>query len=442
MPVTQKNIMRLRLHLRYLGLLLWVQLFITVPTVQVQAQEIFESEPFGFRAEPSPELSSELTDPFSYQGEPISYRSFRIWPNLTLEQEYTDNILAIEDNTDSDFVTILKPEIEIWNEVGRHDFGLKLNGEFRRHWERQKDDVENYSLAFNGNIEAKRELNIPLKITYRDAHLKRIDQRRSNASQIVESPLNVKFFDVETGVAYKPNRLELKLLGKYEQIRLGNGQLINGDQLNRDNRNVNITEINAEASYDLTNGLSPFIRATYSHEDYINENIGAISRNNDLSALLSGAKFNYKGLLTGFMGAGFESRSYDDPAVQQTTDFSFSGELEWQPTAKTKLNFNASRSTSEDNVLISGVTETLYGLSISHEIMHDVFGRAHLKFENSKFDELNRTDDRTDAGFEVLKIINPRFQMGAEYSFTTRDSSLVGLDLDNNTVMLRLKAAL
>ena len=434
--------MRATSNLQFLGLLLLIQLFIVVSATHVQAQEIFESEPFGFRTEPSPDLSSEIVDPFSYQGEPILYKSFRIWPNLTLQQEYTDNILAVDDNTKSDFVSVIKPEIEIWNEVGRHDFSLRLNSEIRRHWDRQEDDVENYSLALNGNLEAKRELNIPIKITYRDAHLTRIDQRRSNATQIVETPLNVRFFEAETGVVYKPNRMELMLLGKYEQIRLGNGKLISGGQLIRENRNVNITEINAEAAYDIANGISPFIRATYSHEDYINENAGAISRNNNLSAILTGAKLSYKGLLTGFMGAGLESRSYDDAAVKTTTDFSFAGNLEWQPTAKTKLQLTASRATSEDNILISGVTETLFGVGVRHEIMRDIFGRAHLQFENSVFDELNRTDKITNVEFEILKVVNPRLQVGAEYSFTTRDSSLPGLDLDNNVIMLRLKSAL
>jgi hypothetical protein len=411
---------------------------VLTPLRSIFAQEIFESEPFSFRSESDTGLTRKLiADPFSYIGEPIAFGSFRIWPNVTFQQEYTDNVLAVEDNAQSDFVTVAKPSIKIWKNIGRHDFMLQANLESRRHWDRQDDDVANYNFAFNGNLEAKKGINIPMQVIYRDAHLKRIDQRRSNPNQIIKTPLNVKFLEIESGVDYKPNRLGLSLLGKYEQIRLGNESLVNGGFLTRDNRNVNITEANGRVSYSLKNGLDPFAQLTYSHENYINEKSGAVNRNNNLLKALSGVEMNYKGLVKGFLGVGVENRLYDDATVSDTNDISFDAQLAWEPRAKTQFLFEAKRETAEDNILISGLTKTNLGVGVRHELNRDVFGRVFIRYENSEFNELNRTDDTTEVQLEVLKIINARWQMSAGYTYTSRDSSVLGLSLDNNAVFVR-----
>ena len=413
-----------------------------ITPLTVFAQESLESEPFAFHAEPSPDLSSALADPFTYQGEPIVFNGFRLWPNLTLEQRYTDNLLATENNTQSDFITVLKPELEIWKSLGRHDFSLLMNSEILQHWDRSQDNVENYNVAFNADLEARQGLNIPIKLLYRDGHLRRAYQRRSNADQIVKTPLNVKRWRAESGFIYKPNRLMLSLLGDYSQVRLGNEELINGGFLIRDNRDVNITQATGKVSYDLKTGLSPFVQTSYTKENYINETPGAVSRNNDSLRILAGADFNFKGLIAGFIGAGIDRRSYDDATVGNTGDVLLDAEIYWDPIPKTRLRFDARRETTEDNLLIQQLTETAFGLGIDHELRQNLFARLAAHYGYDEFMDTNRQDKTLDSHFELLKIIGPHLQLGAGYQYLTKDSSVPGLDMDQSVVFLRIKTAL
>lgn len=413
------------------------------PLSSALSQEKYEVEPFAFRAETVRDIGNKFViDPLDYRGEPITAGSFRVTPNLEFEQEYTQNVLAVSENAESDLISVITPSIEVKKNFGRHLFTINAESEVRRHWDRTDDNVENHAITLNGNLEAKKTLNIPINLSYRDAHVARINQKRASASQIVETPLNVKILGAESGIEYKPNRFALKLLGKYEQVRLTNEDLISGGTLIRDTRDVDVTKTSAEISYDLKNGFTPFVRATYSDDNYVNEATGAISRSNDALQILSGADFNYKGLFKGFFGIGLQNRTYDDGRVDNTTDFTLDANIIWEPIAKTRFMLDAGRETYEDNFLTAALKETNFEVNWDQELQHDLFGRLGLRYEHVDFNDLDRTDIRLDASAEILKIINPRLQIGGAYYYTTRDSSIPDLDLKNNAFVLRLKTAL
>ena len=406
------------------------------------AQNIEKTESFAFKAPSTFGSGDANVNPFAYRGEPLSFHSFLLFPNLTLEQAYNDNVLGTENNEKSDFVTVIKPEIIIAKDIGRHEFTARFASEIRRHFDVEDENVENYNAELKGNIEIKRGLDIPLEISYRNGHLNRIDQRRASVNELTVKPLKNKALELESGIIFKPNRLILSLLGNYREGRLENEELFNGTTLNRDNRNVNIQRAKAQIAYEYRNGFTPFAEVTFAHEDYINEASDAVSRNNDLLRILGGTSFDYKGLVTGFLGIGYEQRNFDDALVKDTNALSLDGSITWEPTAKTKFLFDIARQTFEDNLIVAGLTETTAGIEIRHEFKKDLFGRMHLSYELDDFEDIAREDETYDSEFELLYIIGPHLQLGAGYNYITRESSAAGLGLDNSIVFIRARAAL
>ena len=106
------------------------------------------------------------------------------------------------------------------------------------------------------------------------------------------------------------------------------------------------------------------------------------------------------------------------------------------------MNFAAKRATLEDNELVSGLTETYVHIQAQQELRHDIFGRASLGYSLDDFEEIDRQDKRFDGRLELIKIINPRFQVGAEYHYIDRNSDIPSINMDNNILMLRLKTNL
>lgn len=410
------------------------------------AQEVSDkkdrvAEPFGFR-NISPFKNDDINvDPFEYRGDPVKFNSFLIWPNLTLKQEYNDNVLATENNTESDFATIIEPEITVQKQVGRHNFLGRISSEIRRYWDLTNENVENYRALFQANLEARKTLNIPIKIEYMDEHLERKNQKRANVNELSTKPLGVQSFETETGVIYKPNRLELSFLGNYTQKRLDNAERFNGAPLIRENRDLDAAQFSAQASYEMPAGFVPFMRAEISEEDYVNESAGAVSRDNNNVRILLGSAFDYKGLLYGFMSAGYETRSYDDSRVSDADGLALRGKVTWVPQAKTQISLDLLRETFEDNVIIAGITETYAAIELQHELQKDLFLKLGTSFQNEDFNDTDREDDTFGAKASVVYIANSHLQFGAEYEHTTRDSTVNGLGLDNNIVMLRATAA-
>lgn len=399
-------------------------------------------DPFAFRT-PSSLFNREVNaDPFEYRGEPVKMGSFLIWPNITWQKEYSTNILATEDGEESDIITVIKPEVIVKKNIRNHEFILSLNTELRHYWDNSDENVENYRGRFEGNFQARHGINIPVMLSYRDGHLRRRDQNRINNMDLSVEPLHNTALEAETGIIYKPKRLLLSLMGNYREARLKNSRARNGTTLIRENRNVNTAKAVTTIGYDVSENLTPYAELTYAQEDYIDEPVTAASRNNDLTRFLVGANFDYRGLIIANIGVGLEERNYDSATVNNADSLSFDGNLKWQVDQKTALGFDLSRQTYEDNVIIAGLTKTEAGVSINHEILRDTFLRSHLKYEFKEYDNITREDTTYDAGLEILYIINPHFQLGADYNYITRDSNIQGLSMDENIFMIRARTAL
>lgn len=406
------------------------------------AAEDISAEPFGFRAQKPNAYGEVNVDPFQYRGNPIEFNSFLIWPNLTLQQEYNDNVLATQTSQKSDFTTVLKPSLIIKKEIEHHEFILSLDTEIRRYWNLNNENVKNYSASFEANIEPNHTTSIPLLLSFRDEHVKRNSQRRASVNDLSATPLRVRSYEFETGINHKPNRLGLSLLGNFRRGELTNNTLLTGQPLIRDNRNMNATKAIGRISYELAANWEPYAEITVGDENFTNETPTAITRNNNLLRLLFGSLFNYKGLVYGFMGAGWEKRSYDSNAIQSATGLSLDSKITWEPQAKTKIVFNLSRQTFEDNEIIAGITETATGLELHHELQRNLFLKLIGGYDHEDFSNSARQDKTLNTGIGIHYTSGPHLQIGADYNYAQRNSTMTGLNLDNNIFMIRAKMAL
>lgn len=398
-------------------------------------------DPFAFRTLTSSGREVAV-DPFQYRGEAVEFGSFIVFPNITLQQEYNDNVFATEGDEEGDFVTVIEPELILRKDIGRHEFILNLSTEFRQHWDLTSENVENIAGNFRANIEAKKGINIPVEVSYRDGYLARQPRNRLSEDELTIEPLETKSLDLETGIVYKPRRLLLSLLGNYRAARPENGLLTSGATLIRDNRELNTIGGRLRAGYDVTENFSPFIDLTLAGEDFINEALGAVSRDNTLFRIRAGSSFDYRGLVTGRIGIGYEERSFEESVLDNTDALSLDGDVVWQPQEKTRLSLDFSRETFEDSILAAGLTQSFVGLNVRHELMRDLFLRSNLSYQLKEFEDFNREDEELETGIGALYIINPRFQIGADYRHINRKSTLGGLGGDNNIFMIRLRSAL
>ncbi len=394
--------------------------------------------PYAFRGDQENRFGEFSIDPFYYRGEPMPVGSFILRPNLQLKLQHDDNVLATENNTKSDFVSVLEPSLVVQKPYGRHNFILSTQAEIRRYADQENENVENFGAAFEADFEALRGLNIPVSVAYRSSHFDRKNQKALSIADLTTEPLGIKTLQVEGGINYKPNRLGVELLGTYRQARLDNGTISGTDAAAiRDNRDVDVKQAQLEVSYETLNNFTPFLQLRLADEEFVNEAPGATTRNNNLIRVLGGTSFNFKGLLYGFLGIGREQRTYDSDEIEKARALSMEGDIYWEPTEKLRLGLKLGRSTSEESTIVTGVTETEIDFSLDYELQRDLFARVLVGYDHDDFKDLDRQDKTYEGSAELLYIIGPQLQLGAGYMYRHRDSTTAGLGLDNNIFTIR-----
>ncbi len=412
--------------------------FLLAPPQNTYAQEN-TAEAFNFRT-PRPDAKGTInTDPFLYRGNPIKFHSFKIYPNITLQEEYSDNVYATENNTQNDFATVVTPKVIIAKDLLKHRFLVSLDAEIRRYNKQNSENIENYRAQLDTNFELVQGLNIPFKLDYKDGHIRRLLQKRQSINDLSITPLSVRSYELETGINYKPNRMGVSVLANHRRALFENTALRNGSVSIRDNNNVDTTTLTTRVSYETPTQWEPFAELSIAHDNFTNEATGALTRNNNLYRLLTGSFFDYKGLVYGYFGIGAESRKYNNSAISSINSLSLDTKITWEPQAKTKLIFDLSQETIEAEEIRAAIIKTDAGIELQHELQRSLFIKLMGGIENDNFDAQSREDATIQMGAGINYISSPRLQVGADYFYTTRDSTTRGLDLENNIFMIRGK---
>ena len=374
--------------------------------------------------------------------------NFIVLPRLTTSSTYNDNIFASSDTNNNDEVSdvyaTLAPAITIETIKNRHPFGLTASAEVIRYLEETDEDRENFLVSAGGFFEAKHDLILPYSVTYERSHQGRAD----NISRVfTENPLEIREFEAEGGVSYKPNRLGLKLLGRYIDKEYEDGVSLRDPTFRvvRSDSNFDTLEGELEVTYDFHANHSAFIRGTLGRTEFdtsiFDDNTQTstgIFRDSDNARVLAGIVTNYKGILFSDIGVGYSSVNYDSDQISDVGNLAIDATLDWNVTRLTTLGLNLGRSIVQDNEIRQGIVQTQGTVSIDHELKRNLLLSGYITYLNRDFDEISREDDLYRAGLGVVYKPSPYFNISGEIVHTNQDSSSEANSFDQNLFIVRL----
>lgn len=373
---------------------------------------------------------------------PMTYKGFLIAPAIEIEQKYDDNILGSETNENGDFITSVRPELAIKKEFGRHQASLNLKGIIKRYWENPDEDVEDGSVVFKTDLEAYRGLLIPLEISYSIDHL---DKANRSSASLTEKPQEQSHLIFKGGVVINPNRLGVEIIGTHDQFRAEDVRnKFTGIVTPGEDRDTDTTKLSVTSWYETKGWVSPQVAIIYEDVDdikptFIGGGFNGEERDNNAIRVLAGARLNYKDLILGSFGVGYEERTYDSNNIDAISAISFRGDLQLKPTRRDTITFEGSRSTNDDNEIKAGATTTALGLNYTREINSRVFLDGSAQYQLNEFDDSNREDKQYKLGLGLLYIIDSGLFLEGRYAFGTKDSTQPGLSFDRNTYMVTLR---
>jgi len=398
----------------------------------------------NLRREPDPEqlkIVSERLDP-ELRAVSIRWRGFELFPLLKTTATIDDNIYATDNDTESDFITTINPSIFVRKEYRRHNFGFLAEADYNKYFENTDEDTLNFKTRFNALLEARHNLTFPFEVSYRQAHEGRGQNFSTNFS--VE-PIQYNVFGTAFGFNYNPNRLEVAVLGRYSDLSFEDGENRLGTDVVRRDADRSAAEIEASVSYDIAPNHRPFASVSvtdvdYKRGDFQSGSFSGPQRDNKGVNVMAGWELAYKGLVEGFVSAGYGTRDYSDSSIKDVDSVQLSSDISWNVTKRATLNLALNRTIAEDNQVLNAAVVSHGRLKLDYEVLHNAFFNAFAERAMLDFQDSSREDDIMGLGFGMRYVLNPRYSVSGDYRFRMRDSNAAGLDYDRHQFMVRLNS--
>ncbi len=132
--------------------------------------------------------------------------TFRVLPQLGVTGSYSDNVNFDEENEESDFVTTLRPSVEIESDWTRHALGFEVGSEIAFHAEEDDNDYEDFFADGSGTLEISRQTSLRGNAGVSRSHE---DQSEGNNNEVEQFTA----FDGGLSLSHQLNRVTLTVGG-------------------------------------------------------------------------------------------------------------------------------------------------------------------------------------------------------------------------------------
>ena len=363
--------------------------------------------------------------------------AFRIFPRAEIGEAYNDNIFAVKNNEDSDFITLLRPQVRAESDWGRHALALQAGAENGRYLDHTH---ENY---LDGYVSADSRLDVVYGTFIRSGlgwqHLH--EDRGSPDDVQGEEPTEYELYSANLGISRARGLISASLDGRVDRWNWHNVNAPGG-HIDQNQRDRNQYLLVGQLGYEYLPNTSAFIRLTGRLRDYDGSDAG-VDRDSEGYAAALGTQLNFTGKTSGEVFLGYQHTSYNDSSLDSYSSPSGGLDLLWNVTGLTSVRAFATGAIEETTS--SGASSYIairFGSSIEHELLRNLLVGGAFTIGRDDYEGISRTDDVYIAGLTARYLINRNFYAGAELTHRTRTSDGSNDEFSQNVILLRIGAQL
>lgn len=365
--------------------------------------------------------------------------SFLVIPKADVSVEYNDNIYATTNNTESDIITTVTPEISARSNWNRHALNAIARGEIQRYADNDREDQENFLVATDGRLDVLRKTSLGGGLAYERSHEER---GNPDTTASAKEPTQVDTLTARAGVQRELGKVVARFDTEAKQIDFDDNRTTGGTLINGNLRDRNEYTQALRVGYRITDQFEGFVRGTIDTRAY--EHKGSTASRNRSShgnSLVAGTNFDVSGKTKGEVYAGVMDRNYVDAGFEDVTEPTFGGKVTWNVTQLTSLIGKADRTVEETTIgASSAYVATAYKAEVEHALTRSLLLKGGLGFANNEYqgNGNQREDDVVTANVGADYALNRCLKAGVGYTYRDRDSSVTGGDYSRNTVLVKL----
>jgi hypothetical protein len=355
---------------------------------------------------------------------------FTAFPRVTLDAEWTDNVLAVPDTVsppiagvsgpDSDWIGRVRPELVINSNWSRHALGGFVRASVNRYADFTREDATDWSVGANGKIDVAGNSYL-----FGDVQTGHFTEPRTSQGVPLNAGEAVQY-NLTAGTAGAVQELDrLRFTETVNVQRFNYGEVDNltppPAQLNFNDRDRTNTVVSGKAEYAVSPAVAVYVAGAWNNRDYRLTSVP--SRDSSGFVVGAGASFDLTHLMRGDIELGYLKQNYDDPAVGDPSGVAVRGSIEWFPTELTTVTFNANRSAQDSGVAgAAGYLGTTLGAQVDHELLRNVILTGYASYTGEDFQGLDRRDHVWGAGLSATYLMNRNVGLSLGYSYLNRAS--------------------
>ncbi len=384
--------------------------------------------------QPEPGELDTVTSRKRPEYDPLGVRlgGFFLYPQAEITEYYRDNIFYRDGNEESDFVTVVSPELLLKSNWNNHALNFSAGADVGRHLDNSDENYEDWHAGFDGRVDIDRSANITGGFQYAEKHENRSSPDSPTAAA---EPVTYSEFGPQAAITKRFNRLALRLGADLTVLDFDDATANSGTAIDQDFRDRVVTEQSFRMGYEIAPQYEAFVRGTLNQRNY-DDNTGT-NRDSQGWETVVGVALDLGGLTYGNVFVGYLSQDYDDPTQKTVDGPSFGGDITWNPTQLTTAKFAIERTVDESR-FSGGALSTQFRAGVDHELLRNVILSADAEYENIDWEGISREDDVIAFGGGGDYLLNRYVRLRLRYTYETRDSSAAGSDYDTNTIFLRV----
>jgi hypothetical protein len=365
--------------------------------------------------------------------------SFLVIPKADVSVEYNDNIYATTNNTESDIITTVTPEISARSNWNRHALNAIARGEIQRYADNDREDQENFLVATDGRLDVLRKTSIGGGVAYERTHEERGDP---NTTASAEEPTQVDTLTARAGVQRELGKVVARFDTEAKQIDYDDNRTTGGTLINGNLRDRNEYTQALRVGYRITDQFEGFVRGTVDTRAYESKGTSTTrNRSSHGNSVVAGTNFDVSGKTKGEVYAGVMDRNYVDPGFEDVTEPTFGGKVTWNVTQLTSLIGKVDRTVEETTIgASSAYVATAYKADVEHALTRSILLKGGVGFANNEYqgNGSQREDDIVSANVGADYALNRCLKAGIGYTYRDRDSNVTAGDFSRNTVLVKL----
>lgn len=403
-----------------------MKLFTTVAlaaTLVASVPCIVEAQDLGSQFRRDRNVSVRQRPRPDYEAIGIKTGAFTVYPRVTFEGEYNDNIYATATDEESDVIWRVKPEVAARSNWSRHALGAFASASINRYSDFSTENTEEYTIGANGRLDIARGANVSGALQYQ-----KLTEPRTAPTSPTASNAPVEYDLVSGNIVGVKEFNRLRLTGRFD-TKDYNYKDTNVDQDFRDRNEVYFA---GKAEYAVSPDTALYLSAVGNKKNY--DQVGS-TRDSDGYTFTVGANFEVSQVARGDIEVGYMKQTYDNAAYDKIDGLNAKANVSWFPSQLTTVSLTGSRTIEEAVQPNSpGYISNNLSLGVDHELLRNVLLSAKGLYGKDDYKQVDRNDKRTGASAGVVYLVNRNVGLFLTYSYLKQksDGAAAGADFTDN----------